>query len=497
MRNIQRQREAFAWRFARFLWSENPKGLSEKRSNLNFLNKASQDAGISTSTLFGDDPNRQKQRQFIENFWWNTGGPDNQEDNRVAPKDSPKDRLATLLAGYPGSGKSFILKHRNIRDLLSPASVSNPDPMKYLMMHMGMGATQDQIIQAMQQRDAMDRLAQKGYDPQAVIKKIMGMPQYSPGDLSPLMHKEASDMNKRVQRRMLEGGHNITLDGTLGDENGEQEKLDMLKSFGYGVNGILINASRGPSEQRALQRYASGDEKFLNGEADEDWYDQDRAAPRMGLGDLWTPDTGFPHPLDRHAGGRFVGDYVAPPDPGSPWKGQSHKNFHELMPGLGSAIVIDADQDYAKPRNAWSQPEQPPLHVEDGFGHLFDGVLSSGGIHVPKRYAYRVANEGGEKSSYQMKYEGSAADLVTRYRRGEIDYPTMAHFLVERARYLVELEKSAPEKSYWQHWVHAAEGVECDDIFNELEHALFQGDLTKQQESELVDLVKSTGYQRG
>ena len=57
-------------------------------------------------------------------------------------------------------------------------------------------------------------------------------------------------MNKRVQRRMFEGGHNITLDGTLGDEGGEQEKLDMLKSFGYDVNGILINASRGPSEQR-------------------------------------------------------------------------------------------------------------------------------------------------------------------------------------------------------------------------------------------------------
>lgn len=491
---IQRQNETFAWRFAAWNIDDvlNDSGLMQKRNALNFLNKAAHDAGLTTLSMFGNDPNRAAMQDFIHNFWWETGGPDNQsgDPRRVAPAYAPTDRQATVLAGYPGSGKSFALKHPNIRDHIVPSSISNPDPIKYLMMHMGMGATQEQIIRAMQQSDAQEKLAQAGYDPERTVRAISEMPyRFSPGDLSPLMHAEAKGINNSILERILRRGGNVTLDGTFGDAKGEQDKVDLLRDADYDISGILVNASRDSSEKRALQRYAKGDNAYEAGEADDDWYDKN-AGPRHGLGTNWMPPSGFVHPLSRHAGGRFVGTYVAPPNPGAPWKGQSHKNFHELMPQFSSAISIDADQDYSEKVNRWGEPQRKPLHIEDGFGDLFDNVMSSGGVYVPRKYAYRVAS-GSEKPSFKERFRQSARGIMGQYLDGEIDYPTLAHLLVQRAHYLNEKKKTDPPLSYWDDWV---KDIFLDDIKGEISVAFYEKAISQQQREELLHLVRQTGY---
>jgi uncharacterized protein YneF (UPF0154 family) len=497
---IQRQNETFTWRFA-LRWRErSPQELARYRQDLEDFVKTAHDAGVDTRSLFGDrgpgggyayDPVRSKQHDFIKNFMYYTGGPENKAPHGRSIADSPRERQALLLAGLPGSGKGFNLKHKQVAGALNPSYISNPDPLKFLMAHMGMGASQEQILEAIKSRESREKLAEKGYDPDWVDRRFQNMPRYSPMDLSPLMHEEASTLNKNILKKALEEGRNVTLDGTMAAP--AHKNLALLREHDYGDNlsGILVNASRGPAEAQALDRYASGDDRFKAGEPEQDWQG-------LGLGDTWTPETGFAVPLNRSPGGRFVGNYVAPPAPTDGSKSISEQNFKSIQDQLTrGAVSINGDKKHD--RSLMARGIVSPIELEYGHGELFDKMLRSGAIVLPgERKAFRMAGaeQGADDSEFRREYDGSAADILLRYKRGEFDYSTLVRLLVDRTRFLKAKEESTPAApkapspyGWWHEILESSEQFNHDDIFGEVAHACWEGVITEEQKAEIESLI--------
>lgn len=146
-------------------------------------------------------------------------------------KDVPKQRVAVVLAGPPGSGKTTVIdKDGATFGITDPTkfAVLNPDEMKNELIKAGLLPSE--------------------------YKTIAGL-----GDLESagLLHKESSHLNKLLRARLYDGGYNVILDGTFGDRNPAEEadKVDQLKGLGYIVTGTLVDGTTQQSRINASVRH--------------------------------------------------------------------------------------------------------------------------------------------------------------------------------------------------------------------------------------------------
>ncbi|MGV8972199.1 MAG: zeta toxin family protein [Rhodoglobus sp.] len=146
-------------------------------------------------------------------------------------KDVPKQRVAVVLAGPPGSGKTTVIdKDGATFGITDPSkfAVLNPDDMK------------TEIIKA--------GLLPSEYKTDAGLGEL---------ESAGLIHKESSHINKLLRARLYDGGYNVILDGTFGDRNPaeEAEKVTQLKSLGYIVTGTLVDGTTEQSRINAAVRH--------------------------------------------------------------------------------------------------------------------------------------------------------------------------------------------------------------------------------------------------
>jgi predicted ABC-type ATPase len=191
-------------------------------------------AGLGTDTQYTTDPDREQ---------W-TPARDRAQGDLVASLyersgSVPCDRLAIIVGGLGGAGKSTVLsKHAGI-DLAQYVTV-NPDDIK---------------------------------------------------EASDLVHEESSAVAKQLARKALADGKNVIWDITMSSRESTERRIDDLRAAGYSVAGIFVDIPVETSVTRADLRHRAGHEEYRAGiglggryvpseviraQADDDWGSQNR-----------------------------------------------------------------------------------------------------------------------------------------------------------------------------------------------------------------------------
>lgn len=145
--------------------------------------------------------------------------------------DVPAEKVAIIVGGLPGAGKSYALaQHANQLgfDAGSEFITINPDDMK------------EELIDA-------------GLAPE--------VPGLAPGELSGLMHEESSDLAKDAASAIIDSGRgtNLIWDITMSSPGSVQSRLDELKDAGYQVFAMYVDTTPHVSLFRAGSRYLGRD----------------------------------------------------------------------------------------------------------------------------------------------------------------------------------------------------------------------------------------------
>jgi hypothetical protein len=445
--------------------------------DLEYLHRAAAAAKVDSRAVYGDydpgrdrvawSPDRRAMHEFAKNLFKTTGGPENPHlHDKGGILAVPKDHRGLILAGLPGSGKTTILRHPNLSEILRPDDYFsvNPDPYKYLYSHLGMVPSKDEIFKAMQQPWAVQNLINKGMDPEEVFYRLSHMDDshFTPGDLTPFIHEEASDTNKAVRDELMRQGYNLAFDGTLPNEDKAQTLLSALRNEGYSDStGLLVNASFDPARGRAIGRYQNGDDAYLAGRPDEDWAP---LAHLLGESSVMPGTSGVSH------GGRYVPAAFAEQNRSTKnGKSGSEDGLLSIQPSLQSSLIVDADRDM--------RGGAVPL-LEGGHGPAFQQAVASGGVEYdPSRH------KGLRLGRFFMadaedKYVGSVLHIMLDYERGKFDFDTLVGLLANRARSLKE-NHTEPDRGPWN------ENVGIDDVWRIIDNAESRGSLTS-EEAEIV-----------
>lgn len=205
-------------------------------------------------------------------------------------RDVPCGRQAIIAGGLGGAGKTTILtEHANID--LSNYLVVNPDDIKEEMARRGM------------------------------IPQVIGL---SPMEASDLAHEESSYIAKRLAMRAITEGKNLIWDITMSSEDSTKERINNLRSSGYGnIDGVFVHIPTDTSIRRIDARHREG-------------YDMYRAG--VGLG------------------GRYVPEEVPRSQEDPEWGSQNRRTFERVKGSLDTWSIYDNSVDGRPPIRIESSP---------------------------------------------------------------------------------------------------------------------------------------------
>lgn len=142
----------------------------------------------------------------------------------------PRGRVAVIMGGLPGSGKTYTLDHM-------PRDTGN-------LLH-GLGRTQFLTINP-------DDMKQKMID-HGMVPDYKGL---KPMEAAGLMHTESSGLARELLYAAQARGMNVIIDGTMGDRGSALEKADGLRAAGYKIHGIYVDVPDATSKQFVIERFA-------------------------------------------------------------------------------------------------------------------------------------------------------------------------------------------------------------------------------------------------
>jgi predicted kinase len=203
----------------------------------------------------------------------------------------PCEGRAILAGGLPGSGKTTVLHEYAGVDLTQYLMI-NPDDIK-------------------------EEMARRG-----LVPEIDGL---SPMEASDLVHEESSYVAKRLANRAEADQRNVIWDITLSRSSSAIERVESLRSAGYGqVDAIFIDIPIEVSARRADGRHREGNDQYRAG---------------IGLGGRFLPSDTILNCSD--------------PD----WGSQNRKNFEELKSRFDGWSRFDNSVDGRAPALVETQQE--------------------------------------------------------------------------------------------------------------------------------------------
>lgn len=534
---IERQRELFAFtkfiREAAFSWKDNPEEFARRKKALDALHHMAAQLGVNTQTMYGKQdlsggylfsPKREAQREAMQRFIWDTGGPENVTQDEYGNKtphgadEFPNEGSVFFMGGPGGSGKTTILNHPDIKRLIPDLSHFrwNADPYKNWMAYNNMIPSLDEALRA---------LEAKGVSPEMTQKIYRALGGYaSPMDMSPFAHEEASAAAKEGLDMLRAQGKSVIVDATMAGLGSTLKHLKKFRDAGYqGKFGILANAMLDTSNGRARSRYQGGDEAHRNGEPDEDW-------------DLFFPGQTSP-------GGRFISEHHLNSNKSKMGgRSASEDTFRAVSPFLNGTLDTDARRDLKGGKRVlvsggsgpmftdydWDMGISPDRDIFSAPGEIINPYARGGGdsvlidprtgtpfgktgikIHHYALYEMEGANgrEEGERmdelearrhakrellweklmEEYAAEKAGSVEDLVEQYGRGELDFESLVALLRKRFREVAvrkaqEEARMSPEQVAFERWEDAASGASGpDDASIVLRSAVRRGILTEEE----------------
>jgi hypothetical protein len=446
---IQRQSEAFSWRFAR---SYNPDEWRSHLAQVEGLLGHLHGLRVDNRTAFGDvdgddyqptDRNRMMQYNRIFDILKGTGGPENNPLHTY-----PREYQALLMAGVGGAGKGTALKNKALQAMLDQRLhpdrhfIVNPDDTKQIMASLGMIPSADEV----KQRYGID---------------LPGWDDLSPMERSPFIHEEASWLTKQFAKQLRKDGYNIAYDGTLGNQKKAADLVNSLRKDGYhSGNGGFVNLNLVDTHPeiglgRARDRHLGGQELWTPGQPLGEFADHDKSIYKL-------------------LGGRALPSFIhaennAPP--GSRERSAPAAVYDPTSRLTDSSLRLNGDADL--PRDGSVAPQ-----VMDARGPSYEGLNRRMGRRM-------TANEDAEFDQFMDEWQSEAKQsvrgIVESFEAGEIDYPTLVSMILQRREFVRDRERRYHDSAEGDH--------SYDATLPWLEDAVEKGALAQEQMDEIADLI--------
>jgi hypothetical protein len=196
----------------------------------------------------------------------------------------PADGRAMVMGGLGGSGKGKVQRENaslNVADYF----VIDPDAIKLEMAARGM------------------------------IPAIDGL---SPMEANPLAHEEASELAKRLARRVYRARLNVLWDITMASAPAVLTRIDDMRKAGYQqVDGVFVDADPTIARERTIRRHSHGQASYAQGQ---------------GYGGRWVPEA-------------VSASNAA--TPGSGYRSRNAEVFASVRTEFNNSVVIDASDGSA------------------------------------------------------------------------------------------------------------------------------------------------------
>lgn len=171
------------------------------------------------------------------------------------------------------------------------------------------------VVNADEMKDALLRHG-RGLPPQYAGEGI------GEAEAATLLHEESSDLAKRLQRRLLVDGTNTILDGSFsGDPEKNIRKVNVFRSEGYTVTGVLVDGYVDRSLVQAAGRHVAG------GHVDE----TGRTADGHPLRGRYVPFAQIATSAPRGSFSEMLG---------RPHKSSNAENFEAAVPTFDGGVVV-------------------------------------------------------------------------------------------------------------------------------------------------------------
>jgi len=158
-------------------------------------------------------------------------------EHRATQPDVRQDRLAVVLAGPPGAGKSTALQ-RVLGSTLTRYLHVDADDFKAALLE---EARRDGTLESLK--------------PPAVRELEQSGERFYPLELASLVHEESSRLAKRVRRDAIREGTNLVIDSVLKDPAAAEQMGAHLGAAGYQVRVIDVECSYDASLARVAHRW--------------------------------------------------------------------------------------------------------------------------------------------------------------------------------------------------------------------------------------------------
>lgn len=461
---IQRQKETFFWRVARYQdsdWEAHQQHVHRTLKNL-------YDQGIDSRKFFGEvyrdgniehyrptDADRKMQYDRLLQIMFNTGGPENFERTHGRGlAEITRRRMALLMAGIGGAGKGSILKHPDFGEALRHGGnpfVINPDDTKLVMARLGMVPTA---------RDLQER-----YN----IEAPEGWDELSPMERSPFIHEEASWLTKKITEHLHKNGFDVVHDNTMGKPRKVDELVGQLREHGYDpsnggrVNTALVDLPMSLGYGRASSRHRGNQERFMD---EYGGMEINHILPLVASKYNALGDAGYGVPDEGDSGGRALPPHIHEennPDPADLAAGYNSRPaavFPYAQRKTDSSIIFNGDYPYK------GTPEVLGGHGDD-FRQFIPSERWSG-----RRMARKIMADGRELT---------VRLIVKAFKQGEIDFPAMLKAIVKR---LHQIKGLPYEKGYYDsHFAHS------DEVIFWLEDAVEDGALSDEEYEQAMSVI--------
>lgn len=254
--------------------------FSERAEVLDGLLEGWRKSGVDTETIYRSgghgewSKSRLAAQKALEDKIWN---------ERAA--NVPNEGRGIIAGGLGGSGKGYTLKNKLNVDKDSYFTI-NPDDVKEAMADANMIPILDK--------------------------------RFTPMEMSPIVHEEASIIAKRLAERAYVERKNIVWDFTMGSVGSTEGKLKSMRDAGYdNIGAVFVDVSMDKSLAQARSRWENGLRAF---------------------GDVGG---------DKELGGRFLpsgASELNKPADGSPWRSKNRAVFEEVKDQFDAVRVYDNEK---------------------------------------------------------------------------------------------------------------------------------------------------------